>query len=315
MTFQDFLAYAEARIRREDPESPRLSSFKDSHIFNMGEDSQIEASIREVWEDLKADMADGVPMPFDDTTCVSRAPYRMLENGNGKVGWILDRIIRVPVTDAVRESLKDVKGDTPISRALIERGPLEKLVVLRVEDCTDFAISWIIYYYGFTADGMMFCATPSMAMQKRGLSVPTPALEAALENESRAVIKQVSVISHPMNYIVEVQPRLSDREARRARAGKGIPVQKSAHYVVLDHDGVQRLRGEPQGGTHASPIPHHRRGHWMRLAERCRNARSLGKDRTWVRPALVGDREFVSGGNRYIVHFDLNRQKEEPCAK
>lgn len=71
------------------------------------------------------------------------------------------------------------------------------------------------------------------------------------------------------------------------------------------------LVGMSQGhyGTHASPVPHERRGHWRRLADRCRHARLSGKDKVFVRPAYVGERTFSNDKNRYEVLMDFGGPK------
>lgn len=52
-----------------------------------------------------------------------------------------------------------------------------------------------------------------------------------------------------------------------------------------------------RGGSHASPIPHQRRGHWRHLkADRFKSKRPV-----WVRPAWIGDKEWVFNGNTYKV--------------
>lgn len=63
---------------------------------------------------------------------------------------------------------------------------------------------------------------------------------------------------------------------RRKAKGKG-PVSFDWHTVEI---GPKAVKNEPQGGTHASPRLHDRRGHW-------RNLKS-GKQ-VWVRSCKVGD--------------------------
>jgi hypothetical protein len=54
-----------------------------------------------------------------------------------------------------------------------------------------------------------------------------------------------------------------------------------------------------RGGTHATPSPHHRRGHWATLRhEKWGDKRGR---RIWRRPAWVGDQEWVFNGSRYKV--------------
>jgi hypothetical protein len=116
----------------------------------------------------------------------------------------------------------------------------------------------------------------------------------------RAILK-VALISHPANYVVRTAPKLTPHEERR-RASKGIfPLQKKAHYIVIDHETLLNLNPQTIAGTHRSPTPHARRGHWRRLADRCLNAKASGKQRIWVGETYVGATEFEDDRNRYEV--------------
>ena len=61
--------------------------------------------------------------------------------------------------------------------------------------------------------------------------------------------------------------------------------------------------GGHQGGTHASPCLHQRRGHYKTLKHpKFQNHPKYGVENgVYVRPAWVGDRETVHEGNRYTV--------------
>ena len=112
---------------------------------------------------------------------------------------------------------------------------------------------------------------------------------------------RVALISHPENYVVKRKPKLTSREERKIAAGDPIPVRKRPYYEVLDHAGLVRLR---QGSTSTaldSPVPQARRGHWMRLAERCKAARSDGKSKVWRHDTYVGEREFEDASSRFEV--------------
>lgn len=302
MTFQDFLEYAEARMRRGVGEMSVYSSLAKTHVFYMGEDEKIEASAREIWEDLKDDMRERVPLPFADLACVSKVFHK----DRKEYGYIMDRIIEAPMLPSERSVPIEVPKDAaPWVREAADRGPTQKLAICRAEQWSDQVVSWIILFYGVEEGSLMMVVAPSGRMsQETGIVSFEGDLLDFFQKESRAVVKQVSMISHPTNYVVEVKPELSPKEARRASAGKAVSVRKAPHYIVVDHDGLQELRRPVLGGTHAAPVPHHRRGHWMKLAERCRLARELGRERVWVRPTFVGDPEFSDGRNKYVVRLD-----------
>jgi len=80
-------------------------------------------------------------------------------------------------------------------------------------------------------------------------------------------------ISHPMNYHVQVTPKLTPKEERKAAKGKYYNPQKRRHVLIVDHEVLIQMREgdvDLHMGTHASPVPHHRRGHWKQLPPRDR---------------------------------------------
>lgn len=87
--------------------------------------------------------------------------------------------------------------------------------------------------------------------------------------------------------LVEAKPTLS----RVASALKRKPVYKLS-YTTVQLPGVKSERKAHQGGTHASPRQHERRGHW-------RTYRS-GK-RVWVKNCVVGDPSLGHVKHAYVV--------------
>ena len=87
--------------------------------------------------------------------------------------------------------------------------------------------------------------------------------------------------------LVEAKPTLS----RAASALKRRPVYKLS-YTTVHLPGVKTERKTHQGGTHASPRQHERRGHW-------RTYRS-GK-RVWVKNCVVGDPSLGHVKHAYVV--------------
>ena len=87
--------------------------------------------------------------------------------------------------------------------------------------------------------------------------------------------------------LVEAKPTLS----RTASAIKRRPVYKLS-YTTVQLPGVKSERKAHQGGTHASPRQHERRGHW-------RTYRS-GK-RVWVKNCVVGDPSLGHVKHAYVV--------------
>jgi hypothetical protein len=101
-------------------------------------------------------------------------------------------------------------------------------------------------------------------------------------------------------YVVEVTPAPERRD--RGVAGPKPWTRTDLRSLILIDPGRVEEYGHPRAdarGTHASPRPHPRRGHWRHFrAERF--LRVCGQ-RSWVRAMWVGDREWVQGGQRYAV--------------
>lgn len=309
MSFQDFLEHAEAVFKREIRGAGSLP-FSKTHVFNLGRDEAIEDGIKEVWEDLKVDMAEKVPLPFSDTTCMSDVGG--FPGDGEKRGWILDRIVEMSVTPLERQQLK--KATFPYQATEAQRQAVQevrqKFVVIRIEEGAENVVSWIIYWYGVVDGSMIMVATPTAQFLEYLGGRSSPIMDAYLDKESQAVIKQAAAISHPANYVVQVTPSLTPKEERKVAQGRERPIRKKPHFIVVDHDVLVTMN--PRGtGAHASPVPHERRGHWRRLADHCRHARTQGKERIWIRPTYVGEMNFTDEKNRYEVLMDFGRKDLE----
>src|SRR4029077_13879350 len=160
MTFQDFLEHAEA-VFKKDVLGAGLLPFSKTHVFNLGEDEKIETGIRDIWDDLKSDMTERVPLPFKDTTCMSIVP-----TPDGKPGWVLDRIVEAQVFDHEWEFLKKCSAPTRSTPAQQEamKHLRQKFVVIRVEEGWDFVSSWVIYFFGVVDRALVMVATPTKHM-------------------------------------------------------------------------------------------------------------------------------------------------------
>jgi len=309
MSFQDFLEHSEALFRREVP-GAGIMPFAKTHIFNLGTDEKVEDGIKDIWEDLKAEMTDRIPLPFPDTTCMSVVKNSTLEGQ--PPGWILDRIVEVPVHPLELEKLKKamMPGDASPAQVEAAKKLKQKLVVIRFEEGSDVIVSWIIYWYGVVDGEMVLMTAPTTLLLDQLGGRTSPPIDSFLNNESMIVIKQATAISHPGNYVVQVTPALTPKEERRMAQGKGRPIRKTPHFIVVDHEILVGMNRKG-GGEHASPVPHERRGHWRRLAEHCRHARMLGRDKVWVRPTYVGELAFSDEKNHYDVLMDFGKKGEE----
>lgn len=314
VSFQDFLEFSGACFKRHLGDD--FLPISESHVFHLGDDEKVQDAMDDIWEDLKGEMAEIVPLPFDDTTCISRVPYP-----DGRTGWVLDRILEMPMLPGDREKfLKSVSGmDAATLKSLEARGlPKRVYTILRIEEGIDQVACWATWYMGTTDTGFILSSSPVLHTHElvyaHGDSPEARSFVMWAMLESRPILRQAAMISHPMNYIVKVTPALTPKEDRKVKAGALRPLRKAPHFIVVDHEVLTTMNPSGPQGTHASPVPHHRRGHWKRLAERCRKALFMGKSKVWVRPTYVGERVFSDEKHLYEVMLDFNRKPEPVTA-
>ena len=317
LPFHDFLEHAQAVTskgrRLHNKEYPAkdciLPPWENTHVFYMGHEDTVRELGRKVVSDIMQETRERVPIPFRDVTIVSAVPKKFATDMD--VGWIADRIIEGSNYFEGREdpeitNMKEFEGDTDW-RGMKDISIRQRVLIVRYDDVTNWPIWWPVWYRG-SHDGALaiqydaphipkaiWAAAPYRSMSKERLAQ-------AIGAESAPILEQLALISHPMNYTVKISPKLKLKEERRVARGKRIHAGKRPHFIVLDHEILTRLHDQVTGGgTHATPVPHHRRGHWRRLAARCRHARMLGQDRTFVQPAFVGDKKFGDDKNLYEV--------------
>jgi len=329
MPLSDFLEHSHSVFRQ----SKELGGYfraipdlRESHIFYLGEDGDYHKGVKAVVKDLMQEMADGVPMPFKDISCVSivRNEDAALEGESAAQGepcWTFDRVIQDP--SWMKEVIDKKEPECPPEALCVDGGSFkvdpelypirQRFVVCRYQMIDRIRrlprpMVWAVYYRGILGDGMFFDSTypndllPFVRSSRLGV-------DGWITYETGMILEQIAAISHPVNYIVRVAPEMTPREHRRTEKSGQRPDKKREHYIVVDHD---VLVGMSKGhfGTHASPVPHERRGHWRRLAERCTLAHARGQSRTFVRPTYIGDREFSDGKNRYQVLMSVDEQRE-----
>jgi hypothetical protein len=123
------------------------------------------------------------------------------------------------------------------------------------------------------------------------------------------VLSTIAYLLAADEFLVQVTPDLTERERRQSQhSAKTKPWtrQDLEHYILIDPQRAGDYgheQREHQGGLHASPRPHTRRGHWRELrAERFRRDQQTGDAaRVWVKPAWIGDMEWTAAGARYKV--------------
>lgn len=270
-----------------------VKPFSETNVFYLGEESQIAAAIKDIWPDLREEMKDRILMPFRDVTLVVKILAKVNE-GVPYDTWVIHRFME-------SEDLGAGPGQGfKVFTYSVRNAGLSTL--------PEFFSYW---YEGSKDDG--YSAQMSQVFRldlhlKKVITIDDKTMMQEAMDNAASMLRGIALISHPANYVVKVSPELTPKETRRAREGRPVPTKKP-HFIVVDHDVLVGLRrGEGAGETHASPVPHQRRGHWRRLAERCKGARLLHGDRVPVRPTLVGDRTFTVGKNMYDVLLDFGKE-------
>lgn len=258
---------------------------EDLPVFFVGHQGEIDSAIRELRPDLTVELSKGVPLPFE------------------KVALFQKINAEDDIDEFTRQNFNPVW-----SVEVVERGP---------DSFKLFSEGYIYfqgYGYGWKNDYKMAAQLEKSGDDFRVIALDHWRLQGRIPKEAEAknalgTALILAMISHPSNYIVKESPQLTPREARRIESGKRFPDAKRPRYIIVDHDVLVGM--QKPAGTHASPIPHRRRGHWMRLSERCRHAKERGLEKVFVRDCYVGNRDFIVSGRRYQVLLDFQEQAKK----
>lgn len=243
----------------------------DVPMFYLGTDEDLESATVILEKDLEKDLLNGIPFPFE-------GQLLFIAPGSKSTSW---------VSALVEE---DPKNKHAIQLWLFQRFPGRE---------------WEHLYSG--GGGLILNEVGRFGF---GEYEDAQRLEGLTDELTAKTVKSMAyfmaLIAHPSNYIVRESPLLTPKEKRRVASGKRFPAAKRARYIIVDHDVlVNRMTSK---GTHASPVPHQRRGHWRKLAERCRAARARGAERTWVRNCEIGTTDFIANNRRYQVLTDFHQR-------
>jgi hypothetical protein len=299
VTFQDFLEHFYSALKKGvspglgvPAELTPLGSYEriralveQAHVFHLEALEDEATFMKEVGQDALADLKNTLPVPFYNFAIVQEEGT----SGHWQFRWIL-RLVK----EGAWSGFNNMFG--------VDNHFLLWVYSSDSGRPPDFFSSIRFQYVG--GMGIDVRLSPGSVQRfAQGLGRSPLEAQAALQSIVTGILLEVSAISHPANYIVERTPALSPREERQSARGEPRPDKKRSHFIVVDHDQLVALNPATRvaSGTHASPIPHARRGHWRRLAESCSKARAEGKTKIWVGPSYVGEREFVDGKNRYRV--------------
>jgi hypothetical protein len=116
------------------------------------------------------------------------------------------------------------------------------------------------------------------------------------------VTRSISCLNNYLKYgekhMVEVLPAKSKKQ-RNNTLTKNRPWLNATGPHVLLLDRMPTTQTEHQGGTHASPKPHRRRGHWKTLQHPKYRHHPQYQKQIYIKPTFVGPREVTYEGNIY----------------
>ena len=113
------------------------------------------------------------------------------------------------------------------------------------------------------------------------------------------VCRLMGHIKYSDKHVVEVTPTPDKlAKAKRNPANRKRPWNKASGPHVLLLDRMPTGKAE-SAGTHASPKPHRRRGHWKTLSHPRFRHHPQYQKKIYVKPSFVGERQVTYEGNIY----------------
>jgi hypothetical protein len=148
---------------------------------------------------------------------------------------------------------------------------------------------------GDRAHGFGFCSLD--LCRHHDLRMPCIGSHAMMTLWSAVVPRLIGYLAQTPDHPVEVRPA-APRTPKAAKTAKKKPwLAEHPHVIMIDPTRVREYGHPSGGGTHASPRPHQRRGHWRRLEHP-----RFGQPRAvFVRSAWVGAAEWQHEGAIYRV--------------
>lgn len=295
MNLSDYIAHVTAIHSTED----RYPDFSATHLFYLGEKKEVDKCMEDLFDDLMHDNKERTPVPFDD--------FSIILNCETSGDWIFRRTIKQSKPSPLDLS---AGGEWFLTYNILTRKAGEEMLSAPIP--VEYGGTEVTDESGKPRMKLLITneiiEAAFSGMRQQDLLITREQSLERIKNALMFTFLEPALISHPANYIVKVTPGLTTKEQRKVSSGKPCPAEKTPHFIIVDHDVLVRMSGRHEAdGTHASPIPHHRRGHWMRLAERCRHAKLLGKEKVFVKPTYVGERVFNDAKNHYEVIMNFNK--------
>ena len=113
------------------------------------------------------------------------------------------------------------------------------------------------------------------------------------------MVRLMTYLKYGDKHLVEVTAAQPHKKQRNNELTKKRPWLNATgpHMLLLDR--MPATQKEHQGGTHASPKPHRRRGHWKTLQHPKYRHHPQYQKQIYVKPSFVGPRQVTYEGNIY----------------
>lgn len=303
-------------------------------IFYLGDTHEAEQVMDELGKDLYQDLSDDLPLPFDNVLLIGKnESSRMLQSPD-----LQKELAQMSEKDRLKfeEKWTGVWWGTLICRTPIDLIPqehqgkwvaewkgrhyffLEFMYAEKYRGWKQSMVRWVAFN-GHPKTRPNEGGFPLMLVDIFGMPL-FEGMPDADKNNLTSSFYMTALISHPSNYIVKETPKLTPGEERRIPK-RGYPDAKRPRYIVVDHDVLVRMsQGTTQDQaedeeSRKAPVPHKRRGHWRRLADRCKYAKDRGVEKVFVRPSYIGKTEFEIGSRKYHVLLDFKAGAQAAVAQ
>jgi hypothetical protein len=115
------------------------------------------------------------------------------------------------------------------------------------------------------------------------------------------IVRLMTYLKYGDKHLVEVLPAESNARTKSQFSRKRPWLNATGPRMLLLDRMPATQRRDHQGGTHASPKPHRRRGHWKVLRHpKYRHHPQYGKQ-IYIKPSFVGPKQVTHEGNIYRV--------------
>ena len=115
------------------------------------------------------------------------------------------------------------------------------------------------------------------------------------------IVRLMTYLKYGDKHLVEVLPSKPKTRSRSEFSKKRPWLNATVPRMLLLDRMPATQRGDHKGGTHASPKPHRRRGHWKTLSHPKYRHHPQYQKQIYVKPSFVGPKQVTYEGNIYRV--------------